>query len=85
MAELYLGNVEESVTEEEIAEFLIRYGFPRPSSVQRVPGSGSRPAAIVLFDDVSTDGLRLLQPRIHNVFWKNHTLVAQLLPERSED
>ncbi|MBB5401826.1 MULTISPECIES: RNA-binding protein [Paraburkholderia] len=84
MAELFLGNVEESVSDEEIGEFLIRYGFPRFSSIQRVPGTGSRPGAVVVFDDVPTDGLRILQSRVHNLFWKNHTIVAQLLPERDE-
>lgn len=84
MAELFLGNVEESVSDEEIGEFLIRYGFPRFSSIRRVPGTGSHPGAVVVFDDVSTDGLRVLQTRVHNLFWKNHTIVAQLLPERDE-
>jgi hypothetical protein len=85
MAELLLGNVEEDVSDEEIGEFLTRYGFPRYSSIRRVPGSGSRPAAIVVFDDVSADGLRTLQPRIHNLYWKKRTITALLMPERSED
>ena len=85
MAELFLGNVDEEVSDDEIAEFLTRYGFPRFSSIRRVPGAGSRPSAVVLFDDVSADGLRTLQPRIHNVYWKNRTITALLLPERSED
>jgi hypothetical protein len=85
MAELLLGNVEEDVSDEEIGEFLIRYGFPRYSSIRRLPGAGSRPAAIVVFDDVSADGLRTLQPRIHNLYWNNRTITALLMPERSED
>ncbi|APA87695.1 RNA-binding protein [Paraburkholderia sprentiae WSM5005] len=84
MAELFLGNLDESVSDEEIGEFLIRYGFPRFSAIQRVPGTGSRPGAVVVFDAVSRDGLRLLQNRVHNLFWKNHTITAQLLPERDE-
>ncbi|WP_233829482.1 RNA recognition motif domain-containing protein [Paraburkholderia sp. ZP32-5] len=85
MAELLLGNVEEDVTDEEIGEFLVRYGFPRYSSMRRIPGSGSRPAALVVFDDVSPDSLRTLQSRIHNLYWKNRTITALLIPERSED
>ena len=84
MAELFLANIAESTSDEEIGEFLIRYGFPRFSSIQRVEGTGSRPAAVVIFDEVSTEGLRVLQTRIHNLFWKNHTITAQLLPERDE-
>jgi hypothetical protein len=84
MAELLLGNVEESVTDEEIGEFLVRYGFPQFSEIRRVPGGGSRPAALVIFEDVSADGLRILQSRIHNLFWKNRTITALLLPTRDE-
>jgi hypothetical protein len=85
MAELWLGNVEESVSDEEIGEFLTRYGFPQYSSIRRVHGSGSRPVAVVLFEGITPDSLRTLQPRIHNLYWKNHTIVAQLIPERRED
>lgn len=84
MAELMLSNVEESVTDEEIGEFLIRYGFPQFSAIQRIPGAGSRPAALVIFDNVTADGLRNLQPRVHNMFWKGRTITALLLPERDE-
>lgn len=84
MAELWLGNVEESVSDEEISEFLVRYGFPPCSSIQRIAGEGPRPAALVSFDDVSADALRILQPRVHNLFWKGRTLTAQLLPNREE-
>lgn len=84
MAELLLGNVEESVSDEEIGEFLIRYGFPQCTEIRRVPGAGSRPSALVIFDDVTTDALRVLQTRVHNLFWKNRTITALLLPERDE-
>jgi hypothetical protein len=84
MAELLLGNVEESVSDTEIGEFLIRYGFPQFSEIRRISGTGSRPAALVIFNNVTADGLRTLQSRIHNMFWKNRTVTALLLPERDE-
>jgi hypothetical protein len=84
MAELLIGNVEESVTDEELGQFLIRYGFPQFSEIRRVPGAGSRPAALVIFNDVTAEGLRTLQSRIHNLFWKNRTITALLLPTRDE-
>jgi len=84
MAELLLGNVEESVTDEEIGEFLTRYGFPPFSSIRRIPGAGSRPAAMVVFDDIPADRLRVLQTRIHDLFWMNRTITALLLPDRDE-
>jgi hypothetical protein len=84
MAELWLGNVEEATSDEEIAEFLTRYGFPQCSEIRRIPGAGSRPGAVVIFNDLHTDSLRTLQSRIHNMYWKNHTITALLIPERDE-
>jgi hypothetical protein len=84
MAELMLGNVETSVTDEEIGEFLIRYGFPQCDSIRRIPGTGSRPSAVVNFDGLAADRLRILQSRIHNLFWKDRTITALLLPDRDE-
>jgi RNA recognition motif-containing protein len=31
MADLWVGNVEESTSDDEIREFLIKYGFKRPA------------------------------------------------------
>lgn len=84
MAELLLGNVDENIADEEIGEFLIRYGFPQFSSIRRLPGAGSRPGAVVSFDDIPADRLRVLQLRVHNLFWKSHTITALLLPDRDE-
>jgi len=84
MANLWLGNVEAKTTDEEIREFLCRYGFPSFDSIERVPGTGGRPAAVVSFDSVEPHMLRTFQPRIHNMFWKNRTLVAQVMPDRDE-
>ncbi|SDR33287.1 hypothetical protein SAMN05443245_4734 [Paraburkholderia fungorum] len=84
MAELLLGNVEESVADEEIGEFLIRYGFPQFSSIRRIPGAGSRPAAMVIFDDIPADRLRVLQTRVHNMYWKSRVITALLMPDRDE-
>jgi hypothetical protein len=38
----------------------------------------------VIFNDVTADGLRKLQTRVHNMYWKNRTITALLLPERDE-
>ena len=84
MGELWIGNVEASTTDDEIRDFLCNYGFPRADSIQRVPGTGTHPAAVVNFESVEPHVLRTFQPRIHNMFWKNHTLVVQVVPERNE-
>jgi len=84
VTEMLLGNVAETVSDEEIGEFLTRYGFPPFSAIRREPGTGDRPAAIVVFENETADSLRVLQSRIHNIFWKDHTITALLIPQRSE-
>jgi hypothetical protein len=84
MAELWIGNVEDETTDEEIKSFLCRYGFPPFDSIQRVEGTGERPAVVLGFNDVGPHVLHSLQPRVHNMFWKNRTLVVQVMPERDE-
>lgn len=82
MAELLLGNVEESVPNEEINEFLQRYGFPPFDSIERVPAGSGRPIALLRFSDLSSEALTLLRSRIHNMFWRDHTISAQIMLER---
>lgn len=84
MAELLLGNVEESVTDEELSAFLQRYGFPPFNSIERVPAGSGQPIALLRFSDLSSAALNLLRSRIHNTFWKGHTISAQILPDRDD-
>jgi hypothetical protein len=84
MGELWLGNIESDTTDDEIRQFLCNYGFPPFDSLQRIPGTGERPAMLVTFDSVESHVLRSMQPRIHNLFWKNRTLTVQVMPERDE-
>lgn len=84
MAILWVSNVEDDATDDEIKEFLIKYGFPPFDAIQRVEGTGSRPAVVLTFSGASPDGLRSLQPRVHNMFWKNRRIVVQVIPEHSD-
>jgi hypothetical protein len=84
MTQLLLGNVEENVRDDEINEFLQRYGFPPFDSIERVPAGSGQPIALVRFSDLSSEALNLLRSRIHNMFWKDHTISAQILPERQD-
>ncbi|CAB3768495.1 RNA recognition motif domain-containing protein [Paraburkholderia humisilvae] len=84
MAELWVANIETDTTDEEIRQFLCGYGFPPFDSIQRVEGTGSRPAVLLGFGDVGAHALRNLQPRVNNLFWKNRTLTVQVMPEREE-
>lgn len=84
MADLWLGNLDAKASDEEIKEFLMRYGFPPFDSIEHIPGDGTRPAVRLSFDKASPEALRRLQPRIHDMFWKNRRINAQVLAPHSE-
>ena len=84
MADLLLGNIDEHVTDAEINEFLERYGFPPFDAIQRIEGAG-RPAALLTVHSASEEGLRKLQGRILNLFWREHTISAQVMPPAREE
>ena len=81
MADLLLGNVDNSASDEDIKAFLIKYGFPPFDAIEHVPGDGSRPVVLVTVKDASPDALRILQPRIQNLFWKNRTIRVDIIAE----
>lgn len=82
MAYLFLGNVDFEVSEEEIQEFLARYGFPRFDAIQHFPGNGFQPAVLLSYKDKSQQALRRLLPRIHHLFWKRRRINALVPTER---
>jgi len=79
MARLWIGNIEDNTTDEELQGLLTKYGFPNFNSIERVAGEGSRPAAIFTFDGASPEALSLLVPRIHDLFWKHRKLTVQVM------
>ncbi|MDM0110865.1 RNA-binding protein [Variovorax sp. J22R133] len=81
MSRLYLGNIEEGTSDEEIKDFLVKYGFPEYEKIEHVPGAGSRPAAVMTFESVSPEVLHKLKERIHDMYWKKGRLVAQVLSD----
>jgi len=81
MSVLMLVNIDTATTDEEIQEFIGRYGFPE---IERVPGDGTRPAVSLHFNSVDGAALRLLQPRINHLFWKQRKVDAMVLTERFE-
>jgi hypothetical protein len=82
MADLLVGNVDADVSDDDIVAFLQRYGFPAFDGIERVPGTGARPSVVLTFSGVSPATLRTLQPRIHNMIWRNRTLTVQVMPTR---
>ncbi len=80
MANLWLTNLPADVTDDEISGWLEKHGFPLCDEIMRVPGDGTRPGAVVAFNDVNEETLRRLQPRINGVFVRGKTLSAQVAP-----
>ncbi|MFL9913790.1 RNA recognition motif domain-containing protein [Paraburkholderia sp. RL17-337-BIB-A] len=84
MADLWIGNIETGTSDQEIKEFLTRYGFPPFDRIKHIPGEGSRPAVVVNFEGLDPEMLRRLQPRVHNMFWKKRKINVQVMKDRSE-
>jgi hypothetical protein len=82
MAGLWVGNVDSSATDDEIKEFLVRYGFPPFDAIQHVAGDGSRPAVILTFNDAPPQALRNLEGRIQDMFWKNRKIHVHVVDQR---
>jgi RNA recognition motif-containing protein len=85
MAKLWIGNLPPDAGDDEIDDFLQKYGFPSFDAIERFAGDGSRPAALLDYRDVPDELLRRLQPRVHDVLWREHKLFVSVgLPERHE-
>lgn len=84
MADLFVGNIDADVAEDDIREFLVKYGFPPFDGIAHVPGEGSRPAVVLTFEGTDAELLRRLQPRVHNMFWKNRKINVHVMKDRSE-
>jgi hypothetical protein len=82
MAGLWMGNVDSSVSDDDIRELLSRYGFPECDAIEHIAGNGSRPAVLLTFNDAPAQALRTLQPRIQDLFWKNRKLHVQVMDQR---
>jgi hypothetical protein len=85
MADLLLANIGDETTDDEIKDFLIRYGFPPFDRILEVPGTGSLPAVLVTFDGLDPKALRHLQGRIHNIMWNGRTVTARIVRDRGAD
>lgn len=79
MTRMLLANVATETTDEEIGEFLVKYGFPAYSAIERVPGDGSRPAVMISFDEIDGAALDRLKSRIHEIYWKKRKISVRVL------
>jgi len=74
---LWIGNIAPEVTDDELVEFVVKYGCPRPVRIERVPGDGSRPAAVLAFEGDDGTAVSKAQLRLHGMYWKGRQLNVQ--------
>ena len=82
MPRLMLGNLEPGTTDDEIRDFLVKYGFPPFDEIEHEPGDGSRPAVLLTFRTMEDAAMFNLQKRVHDMFWKKRKLTARVLQDR---
>ncbi|HEY1291107.1 MAG TPA: RNA-binding protein [Burkholderiales bacterium] len=74
---LWIGNIAPEVTDEELIEFVVKYGCPRPARIERVPGDGTRPAAVLAFGTEASNMVSKAQLRLNGMYWKGRQLLVQ--------
>jgi hypothetical protein len=84
MAGLLIGNVDSSASDEELRDLLARHGFPPWDAIEHMPGDGSRPAVLLTYGGAPAEALRILQPRLNELFWKNRKLNVSVLELRQD-
>ena len=82
MSRLWLVNIEPGTSDEEIRDFLVKYGFPPYDQIEHEEGDGSRPAAMLTFASVDPTALGDLQERINGMYWKKRKISAQVMRDR---
>jgi hypothetical protein len=82
MARLLLGNVEPGTTDDEIRDFLVKYGFPPFDGISHEPGDGSRPSVVLTFSGLDASALFKLQQRVQDMFWKQRKISANIMRDR---
>lgn len=79
MAKLWIGNLAPEVTDDDLLAFLAKYGFPEAGEIQRIGSDDPRPGATVTFPGKTSSELGALAARVHDMYWRGHTLNVQVL------
>jgi hypothetical protein len=73
---LWIANLAPGTTDDEIKAFVKKYGPELEcTSIQRVEGDGSRPAAALEFSGTSV-ALGNLNIRLNGMYWKGRSLTS---------
>jgi RNA recognition motif-containing protein len=74
---LWIGNLAPEVNDADLKAFVVKYGCPVPERIERVAGDGSRPAAVLFFDQAADKTIYEAQLRLHDMYWKGRRLFVQ--------
>jgi RNA recognition motif-containing protein len=81
MARLWINNLSPDVGDNDVTNFLQRYGFPPHARINAVADEQGRRRAVVLtYEGIDEQVLRNLQPRVHGVYFMGSTLHVQVAP-----
>lgn len=74
---LWIGNMAPGTSDEEIKTFLKKYAPDLEcATIARVEGAGTRPGALIQFEEANAAGLDTLRRRLDGMFWKGRALVS---------
>lgn len=76
---LWIGNLNPAVSDEDLRAFIAKYCAAEAGSIEREPGDGSRPAAIVDFPELGSTALHTFQSRLHGMYWQDRTINVQVM------
>jgi hypothetical protein len=75
---LWLANFDPETTDDELRELVRKYSKLEVSRVTREPDDGSRPGAVLEFDEGGREALYEVQRRLNGMYWKNRSLTAHV-------
>jgi RNA recognition motif-containing protein len=82
--ELWIGNLNPETTDDELRELVRKYTKLEVSQIRREPGDGSRPGAVLQFEEGDREALYNAQLRLSGMYWKNRTITAYVPASRTD-
>jgi hypothetical protein len=77
---LWIANIAPDTPDEEIRALVKKYAPDLEcTTIQRVDGDGSRPAAMLEFADAPLGALEKVSMRLNRMYWKKRELLVQTL------
>jgi hypothetical protein len=75
---LWIGNIAPDASDDDLRALLDKYGSVTVQALERIPGDGSRPAAILDIAATSEQMFQITQ-RLNGMYWKGRSLTVQAM------